>query len=245
MRTVKEVSRLTGVSVRTLHYYDEIGLLKPSKVTEAGYRLYDDAALGRLQSILLFRQLQFPLKEIKAILDSPSFDPSEAIAQQIKLLELQYRHIGELIALAREIQSKGGNTMSFDAFDESELEAYKAEAKAKWGGTPAYQEYEQRSARQEAGGNPSLQDFMELFAQLGSLRHLSPQAGEVQEKVAALQAFITEHYYVCTEEILSGLGRLYVEDDRFRQNIDKAGGPGTAAFVSQAIAAYCAAKQGL
>ena len=86
MRTVKEVSRLTGVSVRTLHYYDAIGLLKPAEVTEAGYRLYDDTALGRLQNILLFRELQFPLKEIKAILDSRDFDPSEALAQQIKLL---------------------------------------------------------------------------------------------------------------------------------------------------------------
>ena len=107
MRTVKEISGLTGVSVRALHYYDSIGLLKPAKVTEAGYRLYDDAALARLQTILLFRELQFPLKEIKAILDSPDFDPSEALAQQIGLLELQYQHIGELISFAREIQEKG------------------------------------------------------------------------------------------------------------------------------------------
>ena len=86
MRTVKEVSRITGVSVRTLHYYDAIGLLKPTKVTEAGYRMYDDTALSRLQNILLFRELQFPLKEIKVILDSHGFSQEEAIAQQIKLL---------------------------------------------------------------------------------------------------------------------------------------------------------------
>jgi len=133
MRTVKEVSKLTGVSVRTLHHYDAIGLLKPSKVTEAGYRLYDDTALSRLRSILLFRELQFPLKEIKAILDSPAFDPSEALAQQIELLELQYRRIGKLIAFAREIQKKGVEKMDFQVFDRSELERYKAEAKAKWG----------------------------------------------------------------------------------------------------------------
>ena len=93
MRTVNEVSKLTGVSVRTLHHYDAIGLLKPTEVTEAGYRLYDDTALSRLQNILLFRELQFPLKEIKAILDSSNFDPLEALAQQIELLELQYKHI--------------------------------------------------------------------------------------------------------------------------------------------------------
>ena len=86
MKTVTEVSKITGVSVRTLHHYDAIGLLRPTAVTEAGYRLYDDEALGRLQTILLFRQLQFPLKEIKKILDSPNFDPQEALAQQIELL---------------------------------------------------------------------------------------------------------------------------------------------------------------
>lgn len=101
MRTVKEVSKLTGVSVRTLHYYDAIGLLEPTKVTDAGYRMYDDTALSRLQNILLFRELQFPLKEIKEILDSPNFNQEEAVAQQIKLLELQYKHIGELISLKR------------------------------------------------------------------------------------------------------------------------------------------------
>ena len=85
MKTVREVSKLTGVSVRTLHHYDAIGLLKPSRVTEAGYRLYDDTALARLQSILLFRELQFSLKEIRAILDAPSFDPADALTQQIAL----------------------------------------------------------------------------------------------------------------------------------------------------------------
>ena len=88
MLTVNEVSRLTGVSVRSLHHYDAIGLLKPARVTEAGYRLYGDDELKRLQNILLFRELQFPLKQIRTILDSPDFDQREALAQQIRLLEL-------------------------------------------------------------------------------------------------------------------------------------------------------------
>lgn len=92
MRTVNEVSKLTGVSIRTLHYYDTIGLLKPTDVTESGYRLYDDIALERLQSILLFRELGFPLKEIKVILDSPDFDRSKALEQQITLLEMKREH---------------------------------------------------------------------------------------------------------------------------------------------------------
>ena len=89
MKTVKQVSKLTGVSVRTLHHYDEIELLKPARVTEAGYRLYDDASLCRLHAILLLKELQFPLGQIREILDSPGFDPMQALQQQIELLELQ------------------------------------------------------------------------------------------------------------------------------------------------------------
>ena len=104
---VNEVAKLTGVTVRTLHYYDKIGLLSPSKMTPAGYRLYDEDALARLQSILLFRELQFPLKEIKEILDSPSFDRNKALEQQITLLELKKEHLQNLIDLARGMKAMG------------------------------------------------------------------------------------------------------------------------------------------
>ena len=124
MKTVKEVSLLTGVSVRTLHHYDAIGLLKPTRVTEAGYRLYDDTALRRLQTILLFRQLQFPLKEIRDILDSPGFDPMEALTQQIHLLELQRKHLDNLISHARKIQTTGVFSMDFSTFDTTELDQF-------------------------------------------------------------------------------------------------------------------------
>lgn len=240
MRTVKEVSKITGVSVRTLHHYDAIGLLKPTEVTEAGYRMYDDTALSRLQNILLFRELQFPLKEIKAILDSPDFDPSEAIAQQIGLLELQYKHIGELIAFAREIINKGVTTMNFEVFDKKEIENYKAEVIAKWGDTKAYQEYRQKEIAQEEDHNGRIADgLMAIFSELGEIKHLAPASEEAQKKISALQEFISEHYYTCTNEILRGLGEMYRCDERFQKNIDRAGGDGTAAFVSQAISAYC------
>lgn len=224
--------------MRTLHHYDAIGLLKPAKTTEAGYRLYDDTALSRLQDILLFRELQFPLKEIKAILDSPGFDPSEALTQQIELLELQYKHIGELISFAREIQKKGVREMNFRVFDNSEIEQYKAEAKAKWGGTEAYQEYEQK---QKSGHDFSetASQLMNLFSEIGALRQLPPDDKAVQEKIGILQNFITSNYYTCTDEILRSLGQMYVSDERFKHNIDKAGGEGTAEFVNQAIAFYC------
>lgn len=241
MRTVNEVSKITGVSVRTLHHYDAIGLLKPTKVTEAGYRMYDDTAISRLQSILLFRELQFSLKEIKSILDSPNFDPTEALTQQIELLELQYKRIGELISFAREIKDKGVNTMNFKIFDKSEIEQYKADAKAKWGDTQAYKEYEQKAATQsDLKCDDVANRLMTIFAEIGTYRHLSPSAKEVQEKIVALQKFITDNYYVCTDEILSGLGQMYIDDERFKKNIDKAGGDGTAEFVRQAISVYCA-----
>ena len=241
MRTVKEVSKITGVSVRTLHHYDAIGLLRPTKVTDAGYRLYDDTALSRLQTILLFRELQFSLKEIKAILDSPDFDASDALEQQIKLLELQHKRLGKLISFARRIRDKGVTIMDFEVFDKGEIEQCKAEAKARWGNTKSYQQYEEKAAGRSDFEDREIADrFMALFAELGSLQHLSPAAKEVQEKIAALQDFITENYYECTDEILSGLGQMYVADERFKRNIDKAGGEGTADFVSHAISEYCA-----
>ena len=243
MRTVKEVSKLTGVSVRTLHHYDAIGLLKPTKVTQAGYRLYDGTALDRLQQILLFRELRFPLKEIKAILDSPTFNPSEALAQQIELLELQYKHMGELISFAREIQKKGATTMEFNVFDKSEIEQYKAEVKARWGGTKEYQAFAQKQASGD-GFNAAACRMMGLFAEFGPLQKLPPTAGAVQEKVRALRDFIERNFYPCPAPTLSGVGQLYIRDERFKRNLDQAGGAGTAEFVSRAIAAYCSKEQG-
>lgn len=240
MRTVKDVSKLTGVSVRTLHYYDAIGLLTPTKVTDAGYRMYDDTALSRLQSILLFRELQFPLKEIKKFLDSPDFNQEETIAQQIKLLELQYKHIGELISFAREIQTKGVKTMNFEVFDTNEIEQYKAEVKSKWGNSKAYQEYEQRVvSHSEHNDSKFVNEIMSLFTDLGAMKQLPPTDKAVQEKIAALQAYINENFYTCSNDILKELGEMYVCDDRFKKNIDRFGGEGTAKFVREAIFVYC------
>ena len=240
MRTVKDVSKLTGVSVRTLHYYDAIGLLTPTKVTDAGYRMYDDTALSRLQSILLFRELQFPLKEIKEFLDSPDFNQEETIAQQIKLLELQYKHIGALISFAREIQTKGVKTMNFEVFDTNEIEQYKAEVKSKWGNSKAYQEYEQRVvSHSEHNDSKFVNEIMSLFTELGAMKQLPLTDKAVQEKIAALQAYINENFYTCSNDILKELGKMYVCDDRFKKNIDRFGGEGTAKFVREAIFVYC------
>lgn len=240
MKTVNEVSKLTGVSVRTLHHYDAIGLLKPAQVTNAGYRLYDDIALKRLQSILIFRELQFPLKEIKAILDSPTFNASEALEQQIKLLELQKKHIEELISFAREIQDKGVSEMKFNAFSKNEIDQYTEEIKRKWGSTQAYKEYEENAKQKTEFEQTETADrLLNLFTEIGTLRRLQPADKAVQEKIGMLQKFITDNYYTCTNEVLIGLGQMYVSDERFKHNIDEAGGEGTAEFVKQAITVYC------
>lgn len=238
--SVHEVAELTGITVRTLHYYDEIGLLKPAKLTDAGYRLYDEGDLRRLQNILLFRELEFPLKKIKAILDAPDFDPYEAIAQQIRLLEMQKEHIEKLLNLARDIQRKGVKVMDFDVFDKSDIEAYEAEVIERWGDTDAYQEYRQKEAARDKEDEDFLAEgMMKIFSELGELKEMSPEAEAVQKKVAELQRFISDHFYTCTKEILSGLGEMYVCDERFRKNIDQIGGAGTADFAHRAIAAYC------
>lgn len=242
MRTVKEVSRLTGVSVRTLHHYDAIDLLKPAAVTKTGYRLYDDADLSRLQSILLFRELQFPLKEIKKILDNPDFDPQEALSQQIHLLELKLKHTEKLISFARTIQEKGVYNMDFHAFDKPEIDQYTAEVKERWGTTKAYEEYQLKMNKSTSNSKETAEQFMSLFADLGRFKQSPPEDRQVQHIVRQIQDFITEHYYTCTDEILKGLGQMYACDERMKQNIDKAGGNGAAEFARQAIDVYCAAK---
>ena len=232
MRTVNEVSKLTGVSVRTLHYYDKIGLLKPTCVTKSGYRLYDGTAINRLRSILFFRELKFSLKEIKEIIDSENFDTKAVLLEQIKLLQMQYDRLGNLILYANEIMNKGESIMDFNAFDNSEIEDYKKEAKQRWGETSAYKEYEQRGKDQNGD------KLMQIFAQIGKLKNLSASDTKVQSKIAELQKFITDNYYTCTDEILKGLSEMYVSDERFKKNIDGVGGDGTAEFVKQAVLFY-------
>ncbi len=240
MMTVHEVSRLTGVSIRTLQYYDRIGLLPPDKVTEAGYRLYDAPSLEKLQQILLFRELEFPLKEIGRIVNSPGFDKNKALSQQIELLTLKKERIEGLIGLARRIQSEGEKTMSFDAFDNAKLEEYAAQAKASWGETAAYKEFEKKTEGRGKETEISLAgQMMELFVEFGAVKNGDPASEEAQALAGKLQGFITEHYYTCTKEIFSGLGRMYAAGGEFTENIDKAGGRGTAAFAAAAIRIYC------
>ena len=240
MMTVKEVSDLTGVSIRTLHYYDQLGLLPAAGHTDSGYRLYDDAALERLQQILLFRELEFPLKDIQRILTNSAFDRRKALAQQIELLTLKKQHLESLISLAQKTLTTGGTYMDFTAFDTQKIQEYTRQAKQQWGATPAYKEFEQKTAHQTAQEAADMGSrLMEILAVFGGMQHKSPAAPAVQTQVKALQAFITEHYYTCTKEIFAQLGQMYCAGGAFTENINAVGGPGTAEFAAKAIEVYC------
>ncbi len=243
MMTVHEVSKLTGVSVRALHHYDQLGLLKPAEVTEAGYRLYDEGSLARLQSILLFRELQFPLKDIGQILDSPTFDRNKALDQQIRLLELQKEHLENLIAFAKGMKLVGVKRMTdFTAFDTKKIDDYAREAKASWGQTKEWQEYEQKSKGRTKEQTAAISEgMMDIFKDFGAIRDTDPAAEPAQTLVKRLQSYITEHFYTCSDEILLSLSGMYGGGGSMTENIDKAGGPGTGEFAARAIAVHCGA----
>ena len=243
MMTVHEVSKISRVSIRALHYYDRIGLLPATEVTQAGYRLYDEAALERLQHILLFKALEFSLKDIKEILDSPDFDRSKALEQQIHLLELRKEHLQNLIDLARGIKAIGVKYMSFEAFDTRKIDEYAEHAKASWGTTDAYKEYEQKSAGRTKETQQKLNvEMMHIFAEFGKIKDMSPESPEAIVLAKKLQDHISENYYTCTDEILLGLATMYAGGGDFTTNIDKVGGEGTAVFACEAIKAMVGRK---
>lgn len=240
MKTVSEIAALAHVSVRTLRHYDAIGLLKPTQITEAGYRLYDNAALERLYLILLFRELEFPLKEIQAILDAPDFDRNRILEQQVELLRAKIVHLQNRIHLANGIKLMGVKYLEFDNWDPKKIDEYQAQAETLYGKSEAWQEYQQkikrRSREQSQAVNGKVMDF---FVELGKLRHLSPESPEVQTWVRKLQDFFTENFYTCTPQILKGLGEMYAGGGSMTENIDGAGGKGTGEFAKKAIDIYC------
>ena len=242
---IGDAARRAGISVRTLHHYDQIGLLHPSRVTGAGYRYYDEQALLRLEQILFLRELDFPLEEIARILDSPGYDAREAMCRQRELLCMKRRRMDAIIdRLDRAILGKG--PAELEVFSMTEIEKVRAqyaeEAKARWGETSAWQESERRAQAKGAQDWRDAQAGMEaLMQEFAQVRSLPPEDERVQALVARWQAYITDNYYTCTDEILAGLGQMYTADERFRQSIDRAG-EGTAACMARAIEAYCAAR---
>ena len=240
--SIGSLSKLSGVSIRALHHYDQIGLLQPSEVAESGYRYYDDAAIERLWQILFYRELDFPLSEIGEILDSPSFDRNRALMEHRNLLMQKRERLDRLIELVSNAM-KGEQNMEFKPFDTSEIDAlreqYAEEAKARWGNTDAYRESTKRAAQwTEADKKRMEAESGEIFSGFAALVGTDPADARVQELVARWKAFISQSYYNCTNEILAGLGQMYIADERFMKNIDKFGA-GTAKLMSDAIAVYC------
>ena len=240
---VKQFSLLTGVSVRTLHYYDEIGLLKPEYIDEHnGYRYYGEESIRRLSEILFYRELDFSLKSISELLLLPYYDRKAALQGQKKLLILKRNRLNRLIA-ALDDAEKG--TIPMNAFDNSEYEKarneYKAEAEKRWGKTAEYRQFGEKTKDYTDEKWSQVNDGMdEIFRRFSELKKagVSPGSDEAKKVAEALQSFITENYYDCNKKILSCLGQMYTGDERFRQNIDK-NGEGTADFAAEAIRAYC------
>ena len=239
MMTVAQVSKRTGVSVRTLHHYDQIGLLKPTEVTEAGYRLYDDGALDKLYMILVYRELGLSLNEISSILDAPDYDRNRVLEHQIKLMQERVEKLQNRISFARGMLTLGVKYMDFEGFDPKKIDEYSQQAKALYGKTDAYKEFQQKSknrtAEQEKDLNAQVMDF---FVQLGKMRPCEPDSEETQNWAKELQAFFTEHYYTCTPQILKSLAESYAGGGSMTENIDKVGGEGTGAFAKQVIDIY-------
>ena len=236
---IKEFAEFTGVSVRTLHYYDEIGLLKPAFIDKRnGYRFYDEKSLLRMQEILFYRELDFSLQSIGEILSSPNYDKNKALKEQKHLLTLKKERLERLIS-AIDGAVKGKNVMK--AFDNSEFEKHKAEAKEKWGQTPAYKEHAEKTKHYTKEKWNSLAEGMnDILAEFAVCmkKGEEPDSTKAHNLVGILQNHITENYYLCTNEIVAGLGKMYVADERFKNNIDK-NADGTAEFICKAIEVYC------
>ncbi len=234
---INQVAKLSGITVRTLHYYDEIGILKPSVNDENGYRDYSEENLETLQQILFLRELEFSLVEIKEIIQNKNFNRNNAIENHKELLIQKRNRLDDLIKLC-EKTLKGEKDMSFNQFDMKKIEEYKKGAKEKYGDSIAYKESEEKTKNYtEKDYKRVHEETNEIFKKFSNLKHLQPSDENVKNLVKEWQDYITDNFYTCTDEILQGLGEMYVQDENFKKNIDKQG-EGTAHFTQKAIEYY-------
>lgn len=248
MSTVGELSRLAGVTVRTLHHYDEIGLLVPSGRSEAGYRLYSYGDLTRLQEILVWRQLGFALPEIQQLLDDPGHDRAEALRQQRELVELELERLRataralDAALTAHEQGTEMEVTSMFKDFDPTEHED---EARERWGHTDSYRESTRRAAGYgeaewaliRAEANQVVADFAAL------MRAGEPASGERACAVAERhRQHLTRWFYPVSIQMHRNLAEMYISDPRFAANYDKVA-DGLAAYVHDAVLASAEAQE--
>lgn len=247
--TVKQFAKTAGVSIRTLHYYDEIGLLKPSFIKENGYRCYEEKELLKIQQIIFFKELEFSLEDIVRIINAPDFNKLEALADHKKFLELKKaRIVGLLNTIDITMNAlKGGgkvmnsnNTSITDA--QAQIEEYKKEAKKRWGHTDAFKQSQERTKHWTKDDYKRLTEDGKKFTQM--LADTMDKGFDSPE----FQALIAKHYegvgtfYDCSLEMYRMLGEGYVSDPLFKAYYDKFR-PGLAEFMQKAINHYCDRKQ--
>ena len=244
---IKKLAELAGTSVRTLHYYDEIGLLKPEFRGANGYRQYGGQAIARLQQIMFFRELDFSLEEIKTIISSPDFDVLEALQSHKVLLEQRKKRIDELLAtVGKTIKNlKGESTMEikeyYKGFSDEQIEKYREEVKQKWG-EKTLQDSEARVKKMGKMKFNELQaESDRIFRTIAENMAKGADSKVVQAEVAKWRLWL-ENFSRYSDEALLGLGRAYSQDPRFAKNLEKYHKdlPG---FITKAIEYYCAHRK--
>lgn len=243
--TVNEVAKTAKVSVRTLHHYDAVGLLSPAQRSEAGYRLYDDKDLERLQQILFFKELGFSLDDIGRIMLDPVFDRRNALqAQRTLLAEKARRTEAMLTAIDMALAAdEEGWTMDkdemFEVFGDFDPKEYEDEVKERWGDTDAYKESARRTKRYTkddwkriaAEQQETMRAFVEPYE-----KGLPADSEEAMDAAEKHRLVIDQYFYPCSREMQAQLGRMYVEDARFAANYEKFA-PGLAVYVRDACEA--------
>ncbi|MEU8477530.1 MerR family transcriptional regulator [Streptomyces hygroscopicus] len=243
--SVGQVAGFAGVTVRTLHHYDEIGLLRPGARSAAGHRRYDDADLDRLQRILFYRELGFPLEEVAVLLDDPDVDPQAHLRRQHRLLIDRIERLRKMAAAvehameARKMGIKLTPEEKFEVFGDFDPDQYADEVERRWGNTEAYKESQRRAAsytkedwkRIQAEGDEITDRFVALL-DAGT----SPRSEAAMDLAEEHRQWISRNHYQCDPELHACVGRMYVSDHRFTENIDKAR-PGLAAYQRDAILA--------
>ncbi len=247
MYKINEVSKLIGVSIRMLHHYDKIRLLEPSKRTDSNYRMYNDDDIAILYQILLFKELEFPLQEIKQILDDKDFNRKEALKAQRNLIFKKKQRLERILeSIDDTIENLGGETMSkdnFKAFGYEEVkkhqEKYKEETEKRYGNSDAYKESQEKTSKYSKNDWENImEEASGIYEELAKLREKDPSDNQVQDLVEQWRNHISTNFYNCTIEIFRGLALMYVADERFTKNIDKYG-EGLAQFMSDAMNIYC------
>jgi DNA-binding transcriptional MerR regulator len=243
--TVKQLASLAGISVRTLHYYDEVNLLKPSLIKENGYRYYGEEELLKLQQILFFKELEFRLEKIKEIMQLSTFDSLQALLDQENLLKLKKKRIERILTtIAKTIMSlKGGETMSnndkFSAFNDPTYQKYKDEAEKRWGNTEAYKQSQERVSKMSREDlkrvKAEQQDIADTIAKL-MLKGATFDSSDVQNQIDRFYTHL-HAFYDPSYEMFKGLGRMYVGDPRFAAHYEEKA-KGMATFMRDAMAFY-------